>query len=143
VLIPVVEVIVDTVDDVQGALGRRGHQDLLHTLIEVGLEGLGLLVMLAGGLDHQVAPGPVGIADALVGAVREDATVDPELGTLPLAVAIPGAVHRVELDQVRRALRITGDLVDLDKLDPFATPSGTEAKTSHAAEPVDTYACSP
>ncbi len=130
--------IVDAIDNIQRTFRGGGDQDLLHPLIEIALQGLGLLVVLARGLDDEIASGPVGLSDALVRAVGEGAAVDRQLAALPRASPIPGAMHRVELEQVRGARRITGGLIDLDQVDPVPTPPGAKAKTSHAAEAVDT-----
>ena len=46
----IVQVVVDTVDNIQRALGGRRNDDLFHALIEVGLQSIGLFMMLCPSL---------------------------------------------------------------------------------------------
>ena len=97
----VIAVIVDPVDDVERTLGRGGDDDLLHPLIEIGLKGLGPLVVFAGRLDDDLAAGPVGLGDLLVAAVADGVTVDGHAVRGAGTVMAPTAMDRVELEQMR------------------------------------------
>jgi hypothetical protein len=133
----VVLVVVDAVDDVQGALGRRRDDHLLHALVEVGLQGLRLLVMRPGRLDHDVAARPVGVGDRGIAAVADRLAVDDHRVVRRAAGHRPGAVDRVELQQVGRAGRICRDLVDLHDRKACPAPARAQAEPAHAAEAVD------
>ena len=136
----VVQVVIDAVHDVQCAFGRCSNNDLLYPLIEIGLQRLGLFVMLAGRLDHDVTARPVGFADGRIAAVCDLLATDDHCVAIGTAFFGPGAMHRVELEQVCRTGCIGRDLVHLDDGDTFPFPTGTNTKTTHAAEAVDTYA---
>ena len=69
----IVQVVIDTVDDIQRALGRCRHDDLLHLLVEIGLQRLRLLMVFSGRLNHDVATRPVSFVDGRITGCRRPA----------------------------------------------------------------------
>ena len=68
--------VIDALDDIERALGRRRHDDLFDTLIEVGLQRLGPFVMPPRHLDHNVAIRPGSVVDAGMTSVGDVPSVD-------------------------------------------------------------------
>ena len=137
----IIPVVVDAVDDVQRTLGRCGNDNLLHALIEIGLQGLRLLVMLACRLDDDVTAGPVGLTDAGTGGVADGLAVDEHMFTLGAGLRAPGAVNRIEFQQMRGAGRIGCDLVDMREFKLWPAPAGTHPEAAHSTKTVDTNRC--
>src|SRR3546814_17663137 len=134
-------VLVDAHDDVErpDRLDRRGHYHALHALVEIWLQHV-RLAELARGFDHHVAAGPVGGSQLLVVRQRNASALDHERIALGFNRPVPAAVHRVEVQQVRKGGRLAGRVVDLDELDIRLVPRGAQGETAHAAEAVDANA---
>jgi len=63
--------------------------------------------------------------------------VDQQTVSLGFRVPVPGAVHRIELEQMSRSGGIGGDLIDTHDVEFRLVPTGAQAEPSHAAEAVD------
>src|SRR3546814_4786430 len=92
---------------------------------------------LARSLDHHVATGPVCGGQLLVVGNPNALAVDDQFVAFSGDRAIPAAVHRVEVQQVRQGRRLASRIVDLHELELGAIRGCTQDEAAHAAEPVD------
>ena len=128
--------------DVQGSflLDRSTDNDLLGTaFVKVGLK-LGNAVEFAGALHHQLDAHifVASLGEVSLGAERHHLTIDREglaiLGNLDLA--LPGAVHRIVLEQVSSGFA-TAQIIHVNDFEVGILPGVTEADATDAAEAVD------
>ena len=113
----VVEVMVDPHDDVEDPLllDRCRDHDPLHPLRQISVkQGLGL--HLAGGLDHHVTAGPVGLAYLLVAGAEDAVGAYHHLVPLATGLMVPASVDRIEGDEVCQRGGIASRVIDAHKL---------------------------
>src|SRR5690606_39125188 len=94
---------------------------------------------LAAGLNHQIAAAPVSIGNGLVGRDLNAFAVDQDALALTARLAIPAAMHRIEIDQMGVGCGVTGRVVDLHKLKFRPAPGGAQRQTTDTTKSVDTY----
>jgi hypothetical protein len=130
--------VVDADHHVQCAsfLDRRGDHHPGHALVQVGLQQR-LLPEFPGGLDHDVAAGPVAGVDVAVGGDRNAASIDDDCIALAPDVAAPAPLDRVELEQVGEGGGIGARIVDLHVLQVRRIEAGAQRQPADAAEAVD------
>ena len=130
--------IVDAHHHVEHALffHRRGDHHALYALIQIGLQ-YGLGFHLAGGFNHHIAARPVGVGNGFVMADRNALAVQQNRAIGGLRFAVPAAVYRVEVQQMRQGVGIPGRIVDADYADVWVAGGDAHYQPSDAAEAVD------
>ena len=121
-------------------LHRRRHHHARHALLQIRLQ-LRRLAELAGGLQHHVAAGPIGLGDLLVARDWNCTPFDQQVVAVMPHLAMPATMHGIEVQQVRQRGGIRRRVIDLGegqfRANGRVVQRGPQGEPAHAAEAVD------
>src|SRR4029453_9453802 len=150
----IIKVLVDADDDVERGciFDRCGYDDAFDAAVEIGLELLGFQELTRALQDNVAAkllPGHLSWSDNGREADALAANADGPLG-LNLDCRAPAAMDAIEFEEMRRGIRPTLDLVDVDDIEVVCraritlrawdrTERGPESEAPHTPHSIDSH----